>query len=220
MAKATTRKAGSSRKKTTTPAAAPAEETKAQVAVAEEDPAEGSGMIGAPAPDRGASAIDAETHAKYEEVKRGNIHITELQKMTVAELHEVAKQEGLTEYTGLKKQDLVFKVLKDRINRNGLMYGEGVLEILPDGFGFLRSPEYNYLPCPDDIYVSPSQIRRFGLRTGHTAGDVTADFSKMQLLAAGGYTAARKWTFTKLRRTMKPTQFGSTAFDARIVHAK
>jgi len=93
--------------------------------------------------------------------------------MTVGELHEVATTEGLTEYTGLKKQDLIFKILKDRINRNGLMYGEGVLEILPDGFGFLRSPEYNYLPCPDDIYVSPSQIRRFGLRTGHiVAGQI------------------------------------------------
>ncbi|MEK7732273.1 MAG: Rho termination factor N-terminal domain-containing protein, partial [Planctomycetota bacterium] len=117
--------------------------------------------------------IDAETHAKYEEIKRGNIHITELQKMSVQELHEVAKKEGLEEYTGLKKQDLIFKILKERINRNGLMYGEGVLEILPDGFGFLRSPEYNYLPCPDDIYISPSQIRRFGLRTGHiVAGQI------------------------------------------------
>ena len=117
--------------------------------------------------------IDAETHARYEEIKRGEIHITELQKMGVQELHAVAKKEGLEEFTGLKKQDLIFKILKDRINRNGLMYGEGVLEILPDGFGFLRSPEYNYLPCPDDIYISPSQIRRFGLRNGHiVAGQV------------------------------------------------
>ncbi|MCH9023483.1 MAG: transcription termination factor Rho [Planctomycetes bacterium] len=73
----------------------------------------------------------------------------------------------MTEYTGLKKQDLIFKILKERIQQNGLMYGEGVLELLPDGFGFLRSPEYHYLPCPDDIYVSPSQIRRFGLRNGN-----------------------------------------------------
>jgi len=117
--------------------------------------------------------IDDETHAKYEEIKRGTTHITELQRMSVGELHEVAKTEGLEEYSGLKKQDLIFQILKHRINRNGLMYGEGVLEILPDGFGFLRSPEYNYLPCPDDIYVSPSQIRRFGLRTGHiVAGQI------------------------------------------------
>ncbi len=93
--------------------------------------------------------------------------------MTVTELHEVARGEGLEEHSGLKKQDLIFRILKQRIHQTGMMFGEGVLEILPDGFGFLRSPEYNYLPCPDDIYVSPSQIRRFGLRTGHTvAGQI------------------------------------------------
>lgn len=93
--------------------------------------------------------------------------------MTVTQLHEAARSEGLEEHSGLKKQDLIFKILKQRIHQTGMMYGEGVLEILPDGFGFLRSPEYNYLPCPDDIYVSPSQIRRFGLRTGHTvAGQI------------------------------------------------
>ena len=70
----------------------------------------------------------------------------------------------MIEYTGLKKQDLIFKILKERVKQNGLMFGEGTLEVLPDGFGFLRSPDYNYLPCPDDIYVSPSQIRRFGLQ--------------------------------------------------------
>jgi len=119
------------------------------------------------------SAIDAETHAKYEEVKKGDLHIKDLQKLTVDALHEIARQEDLSEYTGLTKPELIFKILKKRIRENGLMYGEGVLEILPDGFGFLRNPEYNYLPSPDDIYVSPSQIRRFGLRTGHiVAGQI------------------------------------------------
>jgi transcription termination factor Rho len=118
-------------------------------------------------------ALDEELHAKYEKVKSGELHITDLQKMTVGELHEIAKKEGLLEYTGLKKQELVFKILRERIQKNGLMYGEGVLEILPDGFGFLRSPDYNYLPSPDDIYVSPSQIRRFGLRPGNiVAGQI------------------------------------------------
>jgi len=99
------------------------------------------------------------------------VDLTELQKKTFAELHKLAKEEGVKEYTGLKKQELIFKVLKNRVNEDGIMYGEGVLEILPDGFGFLRSPRYSYLPCPDDIYVSPSQIRRFGLRTGaHVSG--------------------------------------------------
>ncbi len=119
------------------------------------------------------SPIDQETHEKYERVKRGDLHITDLQKMTVAELHEVAKKEDIEDYVGLPKQELIFQILKSRINQNGLLYGEGVLEVLPDGFGFLRSPEYNYLPCPDDIYVSPSQIRRFGLRNGHiVAGQI------------------------------------------------
>ncbi len=111
--------------------------------------------------------FDAETNAKYEQVKGGKLYIKDLQTMDVHKLHEIAKEEGITDYIGLKKQDLIFQILRARIRQNGLMYGEGVLEILPDGFGFLRSPEYNYLPCPDDIYISPSQIRRFGLRNGH-----------------------------------------------------
>lgn len=112
---------------------------------------------------------------RYEEIKRGDtdIHIAELQRLTMKDLIVLAKQENITEYTGLKKQDLIFKILKERTKMNGLMFGEGTLEILPDGFGFLRSPDYHYLPCPDDIYVSPSQIRRFGLRTGATvAGQI------------------------------------------------
>ena len=107
-----------------------------------------------------------EVHDRYEDIKRGEIHLTELQRMTMPELIGTAKREGVAEFTGLKKQDLIFKILKERVKQNGLMYGEGTLEVLPDGFGFLRSPDYNYLPCPDDIYVSPSQIRRFGLKTG------------------------------------------------------
>lgn len=91
--------------------------------------------------------IDEETHAKYEEIKKGNLHITDLQKMSVEDLHNLAKKEGLTEYTGLKKQELTFMIVKERIRQNGLMYGEGVLELLPDGFGFLRTPDYNYMPC-------------------------------------------------------------------------
>ena len=109
---------------------------------------------------------DDALHERYEDIKRGEIHLTELQKMTMPQLIRTAKAEGVVEYTGLKKQDLIFKILKERVKQNGLMYGEGTLEVLPDGFGFLRSPDYNYLPCPDDIYVSPSQIRRFGLKTG------------------------------------------------------
>jgi len=105
--------------------------------------------------------------AKYEEVKKEELYLNKLQKMTITDLFKLAKKEGIQDYTGLKKQDLIFKILKERANHNGLAIGEGVLEILPDGFGFLRSPNYNYLPSPDDIYISPSQIRRFGMRNGH-----------------------------------------------------
>ncbi|HLW66404.1 MAG TPA: transcription termination factor Rho [Gemmataceae bacterium] len=110
--------------------------------------------------------FDQETNERYEEIKRGNTFISELQQMTMGQLMKTAKAESLTDFVGLKKQDLIFKILKERVKQNGLMFGEGTLETLPDGFGFLRSPDYNYLPCPDDIYISPSQIRRFGLRTG------------------------------------------------------
>jgi transcription termination factor Rho len=97
-----------------------------------------------------------------------NIHIAELQRMTMAELIATAEAEQVPEVSGLKKQELIFRILKERVKLKGMMYGEGTLEILPDGFGFLRSPDYHYLSCPDDIYVSPSQIRRFGLRNGNT----------------------------------------------------
>src|SRR5438128_6681730 len=86
--------------------------------------------------------------------------------MTMPQLLKTAREAALTDYTGRKKQDLIFRIIKERAKQNGLMFGEGTLEVLPDAFGFLRSPDYNYLPCPDDIYISPSQIRRFGLRTG------------------------------------------------------
>jgi len=109
-----------------------------------------------------------DTDDRYEQIKQGDIHIAELQRMTMPQLIEQARNENLTELTGIKKQDLIFKILKERVKLNGLMFGEGTLEVLPDGFGFLRSPDYHYLSCPDDIYVSPSQIRRFGLRTGAT----------------------------------------------------
>jgi transcription termination factor Rho len=93
-------------------------------------------------------------------------HIVDLQKLTVKQLQKAAREEGITATTGMKKQELIFQMLKRRVNKSS-MYGEGVLEVLPDGFGFLRSPDYSFMPSPDDIYVSPSQIRRFGLRTGN-----------------------------------------------------
>ena len=99
---------------------------------------------------------------------KGRLNIVELKEMSISELSEVAKQLNVTGASGLRKQELIFKILEAQTEKNGLIFGEGVLEILPDGFGFLRAPSYNYLPGPDDIYVSPSQIRRFDLHTGDT----------------------------------------------------
>jgi transcription termination factor Rho len=95
-----------------------------------------------------------------------NISISELKEKTIDELSEVARGLKVEGATGLRKQDLIFAILQAQTEKIGYVFGEGVLEILPDGFGFLRSSDYSYLPGPDDIYVSPSQIRRFTLRTG------------------------------------------------------
>ena len=111
-------------------------------------------------------ADDVEVRERYDLLKQNDTKIAELQKLSMAELIELARSEKIAEIAGDKKHDLIFKILKERVKLNGLMFGEGTLEILPDGFGFLRSPDYHYLACPDDIYVSPSQIRRFGLRNG------------------------------------------------------
>jgi transcription termination factor Rho len=96
------------------------------------------------------------------------LDIKNLKDMKITELNKLAKELNANGTSGLKKQDLIFKILQAQAEKEGLMFGEGVLEILPEGFGFLRSPNYNYLPCPDDIYISPSQIRKFDLRTGDT----------------------------------------------------
>ena len=93
-------------------------------------------------------------------------NITELKEKTIDELTRIAKELNVEGARGLRKQDLIFAILQAQTEKTGLIFGEGVLEILPDGFGFLRSSDYSYLPGPDDIYVSPSQIRRFNLRTG------------------------------------------------------
>ncbi|MFC1692045.1 transcription termination factor Rho [Candidatus Latescibacterota bacterium] len=94
--------------------------------------------------------------------------IDELKKMKISELTDYAKSLGIESLTGLKKADIIFKTLGAQAEKNGLMFAEGVLEVLDDGYGFLRSPLYNYMPGPDDIYVSHSQIKRFDLKTGDT----------------------------------------------------
>jgi transcription termination factor Rho len=96
------------------------------------------------------------------------MNIVELKEKKISELNHMAKAFKIGGAAGMRKQDLIFALLQAEIEKTGLIFGEGTLEILPDGFGFLRAPNYNYLPGPDDIYVSPSQIRRFNLRTGDT----------------------------------------------------
>jgi transcription termination factor Rho len=94
------------------------------------------------------------------------MHLAELKQKTIADLNEVARDLKIEGAANLRKQELIFAILQAQTEKNGVIFGEGVLETLPDGFGFLRAPDSNYLPGPDDIYISPSQIRRFNLRTG------------------------------------------------------
>lgn len=96
------------------------------------------------------------------------LDLDSLKTLKIAELAQVAQELGIQGTSGLKKQELIFKILEEQTAQEGLIFSEGVLEVLPDGYGFLRSPKFNYLPGPDDIYVSPSQIKRFDLRTGDT----------------------------------------------------
>jgi len=96
------------------------------------------------------------------------MNLVELKGKSIAELATMADELKVEGASGMRKQDLIFAILNAQTEKNGMIFGEGVLEILPDGFGFLRAPDYNYLPGPDDIYVSPSQIRRFNIRTGDT----------------------------------------------------
>jgi len=118
----------------------------------------------------GAAVAEPEPRreVKKSEQAAETLDIRALKEMKLPDLSRVAKDLGVENATGMRKQDLIFGILQAQTEKSGLIFSEGVLECLPDGFGFLRAPEYNYLPGPDDIYVSPSQIRRFDLRTGDT----------------------------------------------------
>ena len=111
--------------------------------------------------------------ARQQAVKESSLNIADLKVKVISELSSIARELSVSGISSLKKQELIYKILEAQTEKGGLIFGEGVLEVLPDGFGFLRAPSYNYLPGPDDIYVSPSQIRRFDLRTGDTvAGQI------------------------------------------------
>jgi transcription termination factor Rho len=135
-----------------------------------------SGNDGRPAGDgRGAGEARGAAEGRAAAESRGSgegrgrgLNISELKDMSIQKLTQIAKELNVAGATGMRKQELIFQILKAQTEQSGFIFSEGVLEVLPDGFGFLRAPDYNYLPGPDDIYVSPSQIRKFDLQTGDT----------------------------------------------------
>ena len=132
--------------------------------------------------------------------------ISELKEHNIAELSKLARGLDIAGTSGLRKQDLIFKILQAQSEKEGHIFAEGVLEILPDGYGFLRSPDYNYLPGPDDIYVSPSQIRKFDLKTGDTiSGNVRR---RTRARSTSRWSRSRPSTSSRPRR--RATRFSST----------
>ena len=115
-----------------------------------------------------ASATPEPPKAAPPPAQSQRLNITDLKDMSIQKLTQIAKDLAVAGATGMRKQELIFQILKAQTELSGFIFSEGVLEVLPDGFGFLRAPDYNYLPGPDDIYVSPSQIRKFDLQTGDT----------------------------------------------------
>jgi len=151
-------------------AAAPKAEPDAGSAdkTAETKTAEAAPVSGTHLSDTGPGAQRRKHAAQNAKNGTPTLDLVELKDMSIQKLNQVAKDMGISGAAGLRKQELIFKILQTQAEKSGLIFSEGVLECLPDGFGFLRAPEYNYLPGPDDVYVSPSQIRRFDLRTGDT----------------------------------------------------
>jgi transcription termination factor Rho len=149
----------------------PAADVKAPEAKTEDAKVDGDAAPAPAGPPQPAGRLfdQKRRQAQGNQGKNGNaLDLVELKDMSIQNLNTVAKDFGVQGFAGLRKQELIFKILQVQAEKSGLIFSEGVLECLPDGFGFLRAPEYNYLPGPDDVYVSPSQIRRFDLRTGDT----------------------------------------------------
>jgi transcription termination factor Rho len=134
-------------------------------------PADAPAAADAPVAEQPKAASPAQSAAppqpQQQQQQRG-LNITDLKDMSIQKLTQIAKDLNVGGATGMRKQELIFQILKAQTEQSGFIFSEGVLEVLPDGFGFLRAPDYNYLPGPDDIYVSPSQIRKFDLQTGDT----------------------------------------------------
>ena len=128
-----------------------------------------SETTGASEPTTSTEAVKFPAKRSGDAQKRGSntLNISELKDMSISKLTQIAKDLSIVGATGLRKQEVIFQILKAQTEQSGFIFSEGVLEVLPDGFGFLRAPDYNYLPGPDDIYVSPSQIRKFDLQNNY-----------------------------------------------------
>jgi transcription termination factor Rho len=131
-------------------------------------PVETPAEAAAPAENETAAPAAATPEGAPTPARTERLNIAELKEMSIQRLTQIAQELNVPGATGMRKQDLIFQILRAQAEQSGYLFSEGVLEVLPDGFGFLRAPEYNYLPGPDDIYVSPSQIRKFDLQTGDT----------------------------------------------------
>jgi transcription termination factor Rho len=139
-------------------------------------PAKANGGVGsatATPPEKSApAAAPAPAPAPAQAAPAQTISLSAMKEMSISALTKIGKELDLAGASGMRKQELIFEILRVRAEKSGNVFSEGVLETLPDGFGFLRAPDYNYLPGPDDIYVSPSQIRKFDLHTGDTVSGV------------------------------------------------
>ena len=155
-----------------TPGRAPNNDPVPETPGAPEQPAEAGAPAAVAAPPPAQPAQPAPTApaaaAAPAQPPPQTLKITDLKDLSIQKLTQIAKEKNVAGATGMRKQDLIFQILKAQTEQSGFIFSEGVLEVLPDGFGFLRAPDYNYLPGPDDIYVSPSQIRKFDLQTGDT----------------------------------------------------
>ncbi|HEY7170338.1 MAG TPA: Rho termination factor N-terminal domain-containing protein, partial [Vicinamibacterales bacterium] len=150
-------------------AAPPAEASAATTTAETPSPAESQPQAAVPAaPPAGQAQAPPQQQLQQQPQQRRGLNITDLKDMSIQKLTQIAKDMTVAGATGMRKQELICQILKAQTEQSGFIFSEGVLEVLPDGFGFLRAPDYNYLPGPDDIYVSPSQIRKFDLRTGDT----------------------------------------------------
>jgi len=130
------------------------------------------------------AAVAAAMGAAGKDTIVNNLHISKLQDLSMPELNDLAKEKGIENFGTMRKHELIFQILQKNAEDSGVLFSEGVLEVLPEGFGFLRSRSFNYLPCPEDIYVSPSQIRRFDLQTGNLiAGQIRPPKDKEKFFA-------------------------------------